>query len=90
VYALDGLGLGRGLLPATKFAVRERELVVRLRVAGRERGGAAEVLDRLGGAAPCDERAAQGHARLVEVGVYPDGAGERPDALLRLRAAALD
>src|SRR5437868_13185266 len=79
VYPSDDVRLGCGLLFAAQASVGERELVVRLRVAGREFGGAAQVLDGLRGATARDEGAAQRDARLVEVRVD----FERPPQLLQ-------
>ena len=89
VNPFDDGRLGGGIICAPQTPVRERELIVRLRVAGRKFCSAAQVDDSLLGLSPGDERAAQRDACFVKVRVDGKRALQLFQSLFCLRASAL-
>jgi hypothetical protein len=62
--------LGSGICHPPEPPVGERELVVWLRISGREFGGPAQVLDGLGCTTSGDQCASQGDACFVAARIY--------------------
>src|SRR5947209_14656193 len=86
----DDAGLSGCVRAAPEMAVSERELIVRLRVAGREFGRASEMFDGGGRLALLNQRAPKRDARLVGVGVERNGAFEFAHAFGQFVAAKFD